>query len=67
MPRTFGLLIATVLLASAMWMFFYDLQPGVPLRASETSVIVAIAAAMVFASNAGLRYFKRQRENRRLK
>jgi hypothetical protein len=43
-------LIAIVVLALAIWVFFYVIQPEEPLTAGETSVVVAVSAAVVFSA-----------------
>jgi hypothetical protein len=45
-------LVAVIMLALAIWVFFYIVHPEEPLSAGETSVIVALAAILTFSARA---------------
>ena len=45
-------LVAVIVLALAVWLFFYVTHPDEPLTPGETSVIVALAAILTYFAKA---------------
>jgi hypothetical protein len=58
-----SVLVPTIVLSLAAWVFFYVLAPGTPLTPAETLVVVGLCAGVVLLAKWIWSFLRRPRQN----